>query len=152
MKKIFFSFIVVVTITACNSENEAELIVSEALSIEESKDHSDKNEVIQLNNGEKWEVNSEMMKPILEGKLELASYNDFKDTNYLLLAERLKEKNTSLIKNCSMKGEAHDELHKWLHPHMKLIDKLSLSENSDEANETIIEIKASFDTFMNYFQ
>jgi hypothetical protein len=36
-----------------------------------------------------------------------------------------------------MDGKSHDELHKWLHPHMALIESLQEAENDDAANKII---------------
>lgn len=153
MRRIIISLIVLVGVTACNSNNKTETTVKDTKTHKETNEnHPDEHEGVQLNNGEKWEVNREMRPHILDGIFFLNEYQANNDANYLQLAERLKEKNTSLIKSCTMKGEAHDELHKWLHPHMKLIEKLSLAENSEDASEIIQEIELSFQTFKAHFQ
>ena len=79
--------------------------------------HSD-SEQIKLNNGEKWLVNEEMKPFILEAETILIEFIESGSSNYTTLAAKLKEKNTGLIKSCTMKGEGHEELHKWLHPHI----------------------------------
>ena len=72
-------------------------------------------------------------------------------TNYVKLEEDLKNQNNSLIKSCTMKGESHDELHKWLHPHMGLIKELSNADDLKEAETKVAEIKESFKIYKNYF-
>lgn len=47
-----------------------------------------------------------------------------------------------------MKGEAHDELHKWLLPYIELVDHFS----KDKSNENLAKIQESFTTFNQYFQ
>jgi hypothetical protein len=86
-------------------------------------DDNDESQTIELNNGEKWKVNAEMIPHILEGEEILAKYDN---TDYKTLAKQLKEKNSGLIKSCTIEGKSHDELHKWLHPHIELITTLSL--------------------------
>ena len=116
------------------------------------KHHDDKNDqsqTIELNNGEKWKVNAEMTPFILEGKEILAKYDNI---DYKTLAKQLKEKNSGLIKSCTMDGKSHDELHKWLHPHMELIESLEKAENEQSANTVIEQLKKSFKTYSNYFQ
>ena len=82
---------------------------------------------IELDNGDKWLVNAEM-KPHLEKQHDLLQdYSSTKNDDYLALANQLKEANNDLIKSCTMEGKSHDELHKWLYPHIQLIDSLSKS-------------------------
>ena len=51
-----------------------------------------------------------------------------------------------------MKGEAHGELHKWLVPHMNLIEALSNAGSTEEANRHVEHLQASFGLFEQYFQ
>ena len=51
-----------------------------------------------------------------------------------------------------MKGESHEELHKWLHPHMQLIEELAQAKDSDEADPIIRDLEDSFNTYDSYFQ
>lgn len=107
---------------------------------------------IKLNNGEKWEVNAEMKPHIEKGSKLIREFISNEDQDYLKLAENLKAQNNALIQSCTMKGESHDELHKWLYPHIKLIGALSKADNSDAAKELISEIETSFETYTLYFQ
>lgn len=110
-----------------------------------SKDHGE----IVLNNGEKWKVNTEMTPYILDAEQILLHYND---GDYKQLAEQLEAKNKGLIKSCNMNGKSHDELHKWLHPHMQLIEALDDAGNKEEADKVIAKLNKSFQTFHTYFQ
>jgi hypothetical protein len=107
---------------------------------------------IELNNGEKWIVNSEM-KPHIELSADLLNqFISNQDKDFHQLAKNLKEQNNALIKSCTMKGKSHDELHKWLHPHMELIDELSNAKNYNDAEEIISKLENSFKTYHKYFQ
>ena len=107
---------------------------------------------IELNNGEKWKVNEEMKPHIIKGSEILAEYIAQEDTDYESLAESLKTQNKNLIKSCTMKGESHDQLHKWLHPHMGLIANLSKADDLEEAKGIISQIDESFNTYQAYFE
>ena len=76
----------------------------------------------------------------------------YEGKDYEILAEQLKANNDELVKSCTMKGTSHDELHKWLHPHMKLTTALLEAENEKEADKIIQKLKTSFDTYHQYFQ
>lgn len=107
---------------------------------------------INLNKGEKWIVNDEMIPHIEKGNELLNTFISEKDQNYLKLAENLSDQNNALIMSCTMEGESHDELHKWLHPHMVLIEKLSNASSFNEAESIISDIEKSFQTYYRYFK
>ena len=104
---------------------------------------------IALDNGQKWKVNTEMTPFILGGERIL---NQYSNGNHKELAEQLKDENKKLIKSCTMNGKSHDELHKWLHPHMQLIEALGKADDDEKANEIIKQLKKSFQTYHAYFQ
>ncbi|MBB4118998.1 Skp family chaperone for outer membrane proteins [Mesonia hippocampi] len=107
---------------------------------------------INLNNGEKWTVNNEMKPHIEKGNALLDSFISQQDKDYLGLAKNLKAQNKALIKSCTMKGESHDELHKWLNPHMELIEALSNTKNDKDATLIVAKLENSFKTYNTYFQ
>ncbi|WKK76184.2 hypothetical protein QYS49_01980 [Marivirga salinae] len=111
-----------------------------------------KNIEIELNQGEKWVVNEEM-KPFLKQSEEiLQSYNASNDSSHLELADQLKAQNDQLISSCTMKGKSHDELHKWLHPHLQLVKKLQEAESKKEAEAVIQQLEDSYEIYHQYFQ
>ncbi len=114
--------------------------------------HEDDTDALKLDNGNRWMVNEEMKPFILESKAILDEFSQNNSTDYQTLAAQLKEKNSGLIKSCTMKGKSHDELHKWLHPHMDLIESLAEAENLDAAKSSISQLNASFETYHQYFQ
>lgn len=116
-------------------------------------DHDDEAaEEIVLNEGKKWEVNAEMKPFIANAEKLLKKYIDSKGTDYKKLAEQLNAENSSLINSCTMDGKSHDELHKWLHPHLELVDELKNEDNAADAKEIVSELEHSFVTFHTYFQ
>jgi len=108
-------------------------------------------EKIQLNQGEKWIINKDMKPFILEAENMLNDYINSNSSNFKTLAAQLKEKNSGLIKSCTMQGQSHDELHKWLLPHIELIKKLEQCDIADDAEYLIVEVKKSFEKFHKYF-
>lgn len=106
---------------------------------------------LSLNDGKKWEVNAEM-KPHVQNEIDLlATFLGQKDTDYKKLATALAQENDLLVQSCTMKGESHDELHKWLHPHMVLIKELGDSKNYADAEIIIEKLENSFQTYQSYF-
>ena len=101
---------------------------------------------ISLNNGEKWQVNEEMLPHIEKSE---AVFNSFEGDNYQKLSKDMMMHTNNLIQSCTMDGASHDELHKWLHPHLELIKSLG---NKGEGPEKYAELKQSFQVFHKYFK
>ena len=114
-----------------------------------SKNESYQAADIELNDGKKWVVNAEMTPFILEAEQMLMQYDG---SDYKKLSEQLESKNKGLIKSCTMDGKSHEELHKWLYPHMQLIEALGDAESRPEADTIISQLKSSFQTYHTYFQ
>ncbi len=115
-------------------------------------DHDHANETIALNNGEKWKVNSEMIPFINNGIKLVNNYVEKKDVNFGELAKQLEVENGKLIESCTMKGASHDELHKWLHPHLELVEELAESKDAKAAEGVVAKLKQSYETYTKYFQ
>lgn len=116
-------------------------------------EHShDDGEEISLNNGEKWKVNEEMKPFVMQGEEFVYEYSKSKDEDYLSLAENLADQNKQLITSCTMDGVSHDELHKWLHPHLELTKELKGAKNIDEANHIVEHLLASYEEYHKYFK
>ncbi|MBK8633817.1 MAG: hypothetical protein IPN72_09745 [Saprospiraceae bacterium] len=109
-------------------------------------------QTINLNDGEKWAVNEEMKPFISDSEKILNEFIAKKSNDFISLAAQLKEKNAGLVKSCTMQGASHDELHKWLHPHMELIKSLANASDLEAASKTIDELKESFITYNQFFQ
>jgi hypothetical protein len=50
-----------------------------------------------------------------------------------------------------MKGESHDQLHKWLLPHMDLLKALKEAKNENDIAQQIVNLDASFEIYHQYF-
>ena len=129
---------------SCNTKSKEEKTTE--IKTEEHQ-HSD-NAAIHLNDGEKWKVDDNMMEHIRNMENDIVAFTNKSDKNYTQLASKLKANLDLLTSNCTMKGQAHDELHKWLVPYIDLVDSLE-KENTDEQFKAI---QHSFETFNQYFK
>lgn len=152
LKIIFSTFILSLILISCG--NTAKEITKDQHSKEAQISQSDEkeNSTIKLNQNEKWLINEEMKPFITDSESILTDYITQGTDDYKALATQLKENNSKLIKSCTMQGESHDELHKWLHPHMDLIAALEKAANIETAQQTVNQLKESFITFNTYFQ
>lgn len=116
------------------------------------KEHAhDNNEDIALNNGEKWVVDTEMMQHIEKIVNDVQGFN-IENSDYAELANKIDKNLGLLTSNCTMKGQAHDELHKWLLPFIQLSKDFKNANSNDEAQKEYEKIKESFTTFNTYFK
>ena len=108
-------------------------------------------QTIYLNNGEKWEVNDEMMPPIQHMEKSIHTFSEIEEKDYRTLAGNLKKDIDLLTSNCTMTGQGHDELHKWLLPFIDMVNELSEASSGNE-EEIFRNIQISFNTFNQYFK
>jgi hypothetical protein len=150
---LFFAALVSLAMVSCGGHSHDESHDHDATHEQHDHDHDhDHSNAIELNNGQKWKVNEEMKPHIVNGIEMVAEYVSSKGTNYKLLAQDLQAENQNLINSCTMDGKSHDELHKWLHPHLELVDKLAKTEDATKAAELVKEIHESYHTYSQYFE
>lgn len=114
---------------------------------QQKHEHSDE---IELNEGSKWKVVPEMLGIIRAMESDVNSFTDTSDFNAFSIA--LSANVDSLTTNCTMKGKAQDELHKWLLPFIDLVNEAKNGETKEEQVLLLDKLKASFETFNQYFE
>ena len=100
-----------------------------------------------LNNGAKWEANLETTSGVanmakLIGETKTISVEDYRN-----LGDSLNNVKNTLVKECTMTGASHDNLHIFLHP---LIQKIELLQKTGSA-ETGAQIKESITGHLNAY-
>lgn len=150
-KQFLIAFASIALFTSCGDSTSIEAENVPPVTTEEHHDHS-ASTALELNDGNRWEINSEMQPFLLKGEEILKEYIATNNSDYKTLAAQLKEQNDKLISSCTMDGKSHDVLHEWLHPHLELVKELSKTENQDEANALVAQLKTSYATFHQYFQ
>lgn len=153
MKKAILLAMGVMLLWSCN--NSAKTTSSEEAEAHTETsakpNHHENSEAVELNNGEKWQVNEEMKPFVIRGGELVNDYMQGGKSDYKALAEQLKDQNNQLVKSCTMNGKSHDELHKWLHPHLELVKTLETETNAAKANETVLELQKSYQRYHQYF-
>ncbi|MEJ6736735.1 MAG: heme-binding domain-containing protein [Flavobacteriales bacterium] len=104
-----------------------------------------------LNNGDKW-VSDDATNNAIAKMIELANekIEEGNITLYQEMGKNLSAEMQGLFKVCTMKGAAHDQLHNFILPLVKMYRNLKEEENNEEASIQQKEIKAyltSYDTF-----
>ena len=143
MNKLKISTIVlsVFLLVSCNNKaNEEATVATEP----ETYQHLD-TQAIQLNDGKKWKVDDHMMVHFRNMEKAVSAADN---ENYQMLIDELASNINLLTSNCTMKGQGHDELHKWLLPFIENVKTFS----NDKSNENFTIIQNSFTTFNQYFE
>lgn len=109
-------------------------------------------ETLRLNNGKRWEANIETTNCV---KNMITTMNDFVALDnleaYTELAEKLKQEFAIIFEKCTMKGEAHNQLHHFLIPINKEFDKLS-SSNVETCKASFNRLNDHLKTYSLYFK
>ena len=153
MNKLILTFAVgSLLLYSCGNSSNEKLNNQTEVAQHNDHHHDDESEAIELNNGEKWQVNANMITHIRNMENDVVSYAKVEQKDYKSLSEKLQASIDLLTSNCTMTGQAHDELHKWLLPYMDLVEELSEAEDKIEAEKQFQEIQTSITTFNHYFQ
>lgn len=101
-----------------------------------------------LNNGAKWQANTETTVGINNMLKLVDDYMNNKNTDTKVLGQNLEKEFTDILQKCTMSGEAHNQLHNFLLP---LKDKIEhLKEN--QKTEEVKEIQSYLKNYNTYFQ
>lgn len=136
--------------TKADSSSAVKLNEPEEADEHQHDDHG--SEAIELNDGKKWTVNAEMKPFIANSEKLVTDYKQSGSADYRKLAEQLSAENDKLIKSCTMEGKSHDELHKWLHPHLELVKQLKEVSEQRHADAVVSNLETSFKDFHTYFE
>lgn len=107
---------------------------------------------IQLDNGNKWAANLETTEGITKMLQQIESSNPRTIEDYQNLASQLNTEKNFVIKECTMKGPSHDNLHIFLHPLIEKIEALKNVSTTTEGTEITQSIKENLTNYGNYFQ
>lgn len=149
MKKLVLLALASIMVWSCNNPDKTP--AEQHTTVQEPHQHDENVLAIETNNGGKWLVNEEMKPYVNKGEELVDTYLQSNQTDYKALAKQLKIENDQLVKSCTMKGKDHDELHKWLRPHLTIVDELEKQTDPTKANETVAQLQDSYQLYHQYF-
>jgi hypothetical protein len=162
MKQLFLA-VVLITLVSCKDSKKHDVktdTVNQDIEISEENLDEETSDIysnawindIKLNEGNKWEANVETNEGILKMQktIKTQSINTLED--YHQLAEKLESDKNYVLKNCTMKGASHDNLHVWLLPLMKKIDALSETKTIEDATKLKRSIEENINGYADYFE
>ena len=153
MKKITQLLLAVTIIffaVSCKNTSEKKPTVKQPQKTEtQHKKHVEK---LQLNNGNLWEANIETTNGI-DTMLQLM--NDFSEKEnpeaYIVLKQNLETQFKTIIKECTMTGEAHEQLHVFIVPLQGMFNGLTVV-NNDTRTENFNKLNSHLKEYKTYFK
>lgn len=149
MKHILYSFTLLsLLFFACQSESNSHAGHSES----SGTDYPESSAEPSLKQGEKWMVNEDMMVYVRQMETRLDQFQGGGAGEVAALAADLQTDLQNLTGSCTMKGEAHDALHLWLHPFTVAVNQLDEEYQPEKTTAQIENLKGMLDTFHEKFQ
>ena len=106
---------------------------------------------LKLNNGEKWLANTETHIGIKNMDSIIKVFKFQTDKNYRVLVKFLSEQTSFVIKNCSMKGEPHEQLHVVLVPMLDEISILKEFNSIDDSEKALQKLELLIQDYFTHF-
>lgn len=155
IKAAILGLVLSISLLGCKETQKEETTITEQTSVEQKEDaHGDQNNwmsEIQLDNGSKWSANIETTEGILAMSSRIAEDESNSIKHYKKLASDLNVIKNTIIKECTMEGESHDNLHVFLVPLADKIAALGEVNSVHEGAEITREIREYLDLYYNYF-
>ena len=110
-------------------------------------------ENLELKENTKWQANVETTDGIREMQRILSEFEETdKIKSYRKLYRKLNKVNKNILKQCSMEGEAHENLHAYLMPIFKYLKILKTTKSIPEAKKTVFNFKRHLKEYFKYFK
>ena len=146
MKTIFLFISLSLVIVSCSSNEQ----ITENHQLKQEVENED---ALLLNDGQKWKVVDHMMGELRQIEEIVIASNAIERAIVIDdIADSLIVHLDLLTSNCTMQGQAHDELHKWLVPFINLVNEFAKNEDEEIAEEQLKEMKQSFEVFNTFFE
>lgn len=143
MKKLFLLIVLLsLTLTSCNDEKKQT----------DSILNNNWEKEIKLDNEAKWEANIETTKGVADLQSLIKTNNATTVDAYVSLANKLNERKNILVKECTMDGPSHDNLHIFLLPLIEKINLLLVTKSTKDAAKIVSSISENLTAYDTYFK
>ena len=107
---------------------------------------------IQLNDGSKWEANIETTEGVIKMQKLIKTQTTTTIEDFHFLANNLNEVKNKVVKECTMKGASHDNLHIWLYPLIEKVTALTETNDISDASKIKQSIVENLNAYSDYFE
>jgi hypothetical protein len=149
MRKFIFPLIVILVAVLVTCRYTEEKIPVEPEKIIETENHHNDDE-LRLNNGMKWQANTETTEGILAMKELLEAFRNLGLGDYEQLRIHLETEFQMIFEKCTMKGEAHNQLHNYLYPMRDCFS--DLSKGGETAEKAFLSLEKYVPVYFDYFE
>jgi len=149
MRKFIFPLIVILVAVLLTCKNSEEKTPVEPEEVTETESHYNDDE-LRLNNGKKWQANQETTEGILAMKEHLEAFRNLGLDDYNQLRVNLELEFQMIFEKCTMKGEAHNQLHNYLYPMRDCFS--DLSKGTETAEKAFITLEKYLPMYFDYFE
>lgn len=150
MKKVFLIPVLAFALFAVSCAGNSSETKGETLVVVEAEDdnhHAEPSEVA-LNDGEKWQANSETTEGVNKMLTLVGDAEKSESPDYLALKDNMQHEFNVVLEKCTMKGESHDQLHNYLLPLKAKFDQLDENSTKNDVEE-LNHYLASYSNFFN---
>ena len=141
--------VLIISLASCSNTTTDKKV--ETTKEEKNETVHPKNE-LSLDNGKRWVANPETTEGINAMIQLMDSFSEQDNAaSYKALSDSLESEFTLIFKRCTMKGEAHNQLHNFLFP-MKAKFKDLASTDLAECKMTFDELKTHLAAYSSYFE
>ena len=145
MMKYLTIIAVIIFMTACGNQSPKQ-------KTEEVVVHEAQADAVTLVNGKKWKVNFATNKGIRNMKALMGDINnDSKLSDFRELGENLQKEFREIFTRCDMTGEAHNQLHNYLHPMATWFKELKEG-NLNQCQTTTKALNEHLEKYDSYFR
>ena len=154
-KAAILGLVLSISLMGCKETQKEEKTITEQTAVEHKEDSHEEQtnwmSQIQLDNGSKWKANTETTTGIqaMASRIDEDESNSIK--HYKKLASDLNDLKNTIIKECTMEGKSHDNLHIFLIPLVDKIAALGEVNSVHEGAEITREIREHLEVYYNYF-
>jgi hypothetical protein len=145
MRFLILISIIAISVLSCKKDqksNEVQIVES----------HEPTEELVSLDNGNLWKANIETTIGINKMIKRMGSFSKGDDIkSYSSLKDSLESDFTMIFQRCTMKGEAHNQLHNFLKPMVILFEGLK-SEDLVTCKSSFNELEQHLKLYENYFE
>ena len=145
MRFLILISIIAISVLSCKKDqksNEGQIVES----------HEPTEELVSLDNGNLWKANIETTIGINKMIKRMGSFSKGDDINsYSSLKDSLESDFTMIFQRCTMKGQAHNQLHNFLKPMVILFEGLE-SEDLVTCKSSFNELEQHLKLYENYFE
>ena len=107
---------------------------------------------VTLNNGERWDANPETTQGVMKMAKMVESFpDDASPVDYHTLKIGLEEEFGTILRKCTMKGEAHDQLHNYLVPLREMFSDLA-SDDATRSKIAVDKLRYHLRSYGDYFR